>query len=152
MDASSIHYRTELRCLLDSVSHHFVQRLGEFIKIPVPSEVEYVDFEEELDPHGKTFPILVGLNVKGGGVYCDERRSFFHAVPFLLPPKLNPAASDCGVDDASGDYSDIFFPWFYECWIAAGGLRYRTSAFVGERHGFMWMELSSGEWIDRYQQ
>lgn len=146
---SSVQYRGELASLFESVKESFVRRLREFVELPLPPDADYVDFEEIADPDGKEFPVLIALHVRPEGILCDNRRCFFGSVPFALPPELNPAASDCGVFDASADFDEVFFPWFQECWIAAGGLHYPIPAFVGERDGFDWLDLSSGEWVNR---
>lgn len=148
MDPSA-QYRDRLAGVFAKVKESFVRRLREFIALPVPPDADYVDFEEIADPHGKEFPVLIALHVRPEGILCGSERCFFASVPFSLPPELNPAASDCGVVDASADYAEFFFPWFQDCWIAAGGLRYPLPAFVGERDGFDWLDLSSGQWVDR---
>ncbi len=145
----SIQYREELAGVFEKVKMDFVRRLREFVALPVPPDADYVDFEEIADPHGKEFPVLIALHLRPEGILGGSERCFMSSVPFTLPPELNPAASDCGVSDASADFDEVFFPWFQECWIAAGGLHYPIPAFVGERDGFVWLDLSSGEWIDR---
>ena len=146
MDSAT--YRAQLRNVLDASTGHLIRRMREFIGAPQPS-ASYVDFESIADPHGNDFPILVGLFDGDGATGTAKERTFFHVVPFRLPPNLNPSAMDWGTLDASDEYDDVFFSWFRECWVSAGGLNYNIPAFIGERDGFDWLNLSSGEWINR---
>ena len=140
-------YRKALEAFLASYDEEVTRRLRDFVAMPFEPDAAHVLFEDFLDSHGTKFPVLIALTTSSSGVYCDARRCILSTMSFNIPPSLNPAASDCDVDDASEEWRSVFFSWFQQRWIAAGGLSYGLPASIGEHDAPEAFDLMLGKWI-----
>ena len=110
MKSSSSQYQRELLGFLESLREPVTRRLRQFVSLPIESEIAHVLFEDIGDTHGTRFPVLISLTTRENDVYCDSRRVMLSTLPFGIVSEMNPAASDCGVDDASEEWKAVFFP------------------------------------------
>ena len=154
-------FKTKLLEGLYPLQTSLIAALKQIIEHRYPPEVVAVAFEVFPDTWSRRFParafFLDGSNnehfiyVNGEATYPSPIDPGILDAPHIITSEYENSilARDPTLDTVSIG-ADEFIAWFALCWGKAGGTRFRLHATIADHDSDRELNLSNGQWQDRY--
>ena len=134
--------RTALTEQLQRQSASLVSALRAIIDAEQPPSTYLFRFEYDSPTFADTFPVTFCRMNRSG--HAEEAQKLLPDVPFAIAPEV---IYDSRYEQADLDTwalaSDVFVPWFAECWEAAGGHHSRWPGYLAHHDSIYSVELTT---------
>ena len=134
--------RSEVTAHLQGISPLLTAALRAIVVEQHPPTTFLLWFEYDSPDFENTFAVMFcRMNRRGG---ADEVRELLPQVPFVIPPDI---VADPRYEEADLSTwhlaSEVFVPWFADCWEAAGGHRSRWPGYIAHHDSSYSFDLSA---------
>lgn len=134
--------RTALTTELQRQSSSLVSALRAIIHAEQPQDTYLFRFEYDSPAFADTFPVMFGRMNRSG--HAEEVRKLLPDLSFAIAPKV---IYDSRYEQADLDTwalaSEVFIPWFADCWEAVGGHRSRWAGYLAHHDSIYSIDLTT---------
>ena len=128
-------YRNRLKSELEEASAELINYFQSVIDRGALSKV--LDYEFHIDSVDSDMPVI-----------CHTELSPFNGMKSIVSEELFRGEKFESLDDSLWDITtEMFFDWFLDCWINAGGEYYKGNAYLAIHDDISSLDLKTGEWI-----
>ena len=134
--------RATLTTQLQLLSEPLISALRGVIGAQHPQTTHLLWFEYDSPDFAYTFPVMFCRMNRSGR--AEEVRKLLPDVPFAIAPEI---IDDSRYEQANLDTwalaSEVFVPWFADCWEAAGGHHSRWPGYIAQHDSIYSFDLSA---------